>query len=177
MIANAVNIPGWMTNAELNWLAEKAKSAKFITEFGCYLGRSTRALADNTEGTIFAVDPWDGVYYNNDGTKADWINTAVFDVFCANLSDHIKSGRVVPVQNYSWAFRPPIRMDLIFIDGDHRYDEVKLDIIHALGMVKSGGIISGHDYIHTTWPGVKKAVDEILGTVKHCDSIWWTTII
>ena len=66
---------------------------------------------------------------------------------------------------------------MVFIDGDHRYEEVKLDIIHALGLIRSGGIISGHDYSHKTWPGVKRAVDEVLGTVHHCDSIWWTKII
>lgn len=174
---NPKDIPGWMNDNELEWLTEHAKECQTITEFGCYLGRSTRALADNCPGVVYAVDPWDGVYYNDDGSRATWLNTEVFDIFSHNLADHIASGKVFPVKEFSWAFRPHIRMDLVFIDADHRYEEVKNDIVHALGMVKSGGIISGHDYSHSTWPGVKQAVDELLGTVKHCDSIWWTRIV
>lgn len=177
MITNATSIPGWMTLTELKWLADAARNSKIIIEFGSYLGRSTRALADNCNGTIYAVDPWDGIYHNNDGSLANWINTAVFDVFSDNLKDHIESGKVIPIKNYSWAFREFIKADLIFIDGDHRYDEVKNDICNGLRYIKSGGILSGHDYSHKTWPGVKQAVDELLGTVKHCDSIWWTKIV
>jgi hypothetical protein len=177
MIDKALGIPGWMSEPELTWLAQQAKDKQFIVEFGCYLGRSTRALADNTDGVIYAVDPWDGTYYNDDGSIADWINTNVLDVFVGNLKEYIDSGKVVPVKEFSWAFRPIFKADMVFIDGDHRYHEVKNDIVHALAIVKSGGIISGHDYSHYTWPGVKQAVDELLGTVKHCDSIWWTKIL
>lgn len=177
MINKALQIPGWMSHSELNWLADRARDSIIIIEFGSYLGRSTRALADNTNGVVYAVDPWDGTYYNNDGSVADWVNTAVFDVFSDNLRDHIETGRVIPIKNYSWAFKERVRADLIFIDGDHRYDEVKNDICNGLRFIKSGGIISGHDYSHKTWPGVKQAVDELLGKVDHCDSIWWTKIV
>jgi hypothetical protein len=176
MITRALDIPGWMSHCELEWLASKARESPVIIEFGCYLGRSTRALADNTTGIVYAVDPWNGVYFNNDGTVADWINTGVYEIFESNLKDHLETGRVIPIRSYSWSFVDPIRADLIFIDGDHRYEEVKNDIIHALTLIKSGGIISGHDYSHKTWPGVKRAVDELFGDVNHCDSIWWTEI-
>lgn len=177
MINKALSIPGWMSEAELNWLAEHAKESLITVEFGCYLGRSTRALADNTNGIVYAVDPWDGIYYENNGKRAEWLNTAVMDVFIDNLKDHVDSGKVLPIKEFSWAFKVPVRANLVFIDGDHRYDEVKSDIYKALSILKSGGIISGHDYTHPDWPGVKQAVDELLGTVHHCDSIWWTKII
>lgn len=174
MITKAQVIEGWMSDTELNWLANAAKNAKVIIEFGCYLGRSTRALADNCPGVVYAVDPWNGVYHNNDNTIAKWLNTNVFDVFCYNLDDHIKSGKVIPIKDFSWAFHEPVKADLIFIDGDHRYEEVKIDITIATRFINPDGIIAGHDYSHGTWPGVKQAVDEMLGNVSHCDSIWWT---
>jgi predicted O-methyltransferase YrrM len=175
-IKNALDIDGWMSVDELNWLASHAEKCQVIVEFGCFLGRSTRALGDNCPGIIYAVDPWDGKYYNIDGSVAGWINTNVFDYFRANLADLIKKNKVIPVKQFSQLFRGPVNADLVFIDGDHRYEEVKKDIYNALTMLTSGGIIAGHDYNHEGWPGVKPAVDELLGTVNICDSIWWVEI-
>lgn len=51
-------------------------------------------------------------------------------------------------------------LDFVYIDGDHRYDAVMLDIILWGRKVKSGGILSGHDYVKTRKHGVKRAVDD-----------------
>src|SRR5947199_8512111 len=59
-ISKALSIQGWMSEPELNWLAETAQTAKVIVEVGSHVGRSTRALADNTQGTLIAVDDWYG---------------------------------------------------------------------------------------------------------------------
>ena len=53
-------------------------------------------------------------------------------------------------------------LDFVFIDGDHTYEACKRDIIAWLPKVKEGGWITGHDYHE--FPGVKKAVDELLKT-------------
>lgn len=39
-------------------------------------------------------------------------------------------------------------LDFVYIDGDHRYDAVMLDIILWSRKVRDGGIVSGHDYRH-----------------------------
>jgi len=51
--------------------------------------------------------------------------------------------------------------DYIFIDGDHSYTGVIVDIRMWLSKVKKGGWIGGHDYGNERLPGVKKAVDEM----------------
>lgn len=67
--------------------------------------------------------------------------------------------------------RGPI--DLVFIDGDHTYNQVKADIKAWLPHIKPGGILCGHDYGFETWPGVKQAFDEesaefvLMGLVDH----------
>lgn len=54
-------------------------------------------------------------------------------------------------------------LSLCFIDGSHEYEDVKADLIAWLPKVKKGGILAGDDYINGNHPGVKKAVNEILG--------------
>jgi hypothetical protein len=64
--------------------------------------------------------------------------------------------------------------DLIFIDGNHTYENCKADILNYQGKVKDGGILCGHDY-HPRFPGVIKAVKELFGDkyeVLDNSSIW-----
>ena len=48
--------------------------------------------------------------------------------------------------------------DLIFLDGSHEYEDVKWECNNYLHAVRSGGVLSGHDY--NIFEGVNKAVDE-----------------
>jgi predicted O-methyltransferase YrrM len=41
---------------------------------------------------------------------------------------------------------PDGSLDFVYIDGDHQYDRVMLDMIVWSLKVRSGGIVSGHDY-------------------------------
>ena len=50
--------------------------------------------------------------------------------------------------------------DLIFIDGNHDYDDVRADISHYFPMLAPGGIMFGDDF---GWAGVKKVVNEFAG--------------
>src|SRR5678810_424468 len=100
-ISTAQLIDGWMSLPELLWLARRAQECNIIVEFGCYHGRSTRALADNTNGIIYAVDPWDGKYYKDDGSNLN-IHNDCFELFERNLKHHIASGKVIPIKDYSW---------------------------------------------------------------------------
>lgn len=54
-------------------------------------------------------------------------------------------------------------LSFVFIDGSHQYEDVKADLLAWLPKVKSGGILSGHDYTNVEHVGVYKAVGEVLG--------------
>jgi predicted O-methyltransferase YrrM len=59
---------------------------------------------------------------------------------------------------------------LIFIDADHEYEAVRLDIKGAKKL--NAGVICGHDYNREHCPGVVKAVDEFGGPREIVDSLW-----
>ena len=54
---------------------------------------------------------------------------------------------------------PDGSLDFVYIDGDHTFDFVMMDIILWAPKVKEGGVIAGHDYYHFRRAGVIKAVD------------------
>jgi predicted O-methyltransferase YrrM len=56
-------------------------------------------------------------------------------------------------------------LDFVFIDADHHYPHVIEDIRDWFPKIRSGGLISGHDFAHPDYPdwGVEKAVREYFG--------------
>jgi hypothetical protein len=187
-LTKALGTPGYMAPRELVWLATQAKQHKLIVEFGSFLGRSTRVLADNAVGKVYAMDDW------RTGIKPHWgpeilenltpdFEENLYLGFCLHLQEHIDSGKVVPVRanNERVDLLPPEwfnghgggqKPDMLFIDGDHHYEPVKRDIKNGLAMLRAGGLLCGHDY---DWKTVRQAVDELLptATVVPGTSIWF----
>jgi hypothetical protein len=64
-------------------------------------------------------------------------------------------------------------VDFVFIDACHLYESVKADIENWLPKIRPGGWITGHDWEHPRFPGVTKAVTEMLGEVKAFDGHVW----
>jgi hypothetical protein len=173
-IARALKIPGWMTEKELNFLARTAKKAQVIIEVGCYQGRATRAMADNTDGTIYSIDTWNSALYDSKGGIFARTDDTTRHLFYCNLFDHIKNRKVIlcPMKFTELTEWSKIlhRPDFIFIDADHRYNQVLADIYHGLKF--NPAIIAGHDY-SLDWPDVIAAVNKAFPDAIKEDTIWW----
>lgn len=161
-IENALKIEGWMQPAELQWLASQAAFHDKIAEVGSWMGRSTRALADNTAGTVFAIDTWAGSNEpNHVKLLADKDPNWLIERFMANV------GNLYNVEVYrrtsleaAKAFQDlGIKFDMIFLDAAHDYDNVLADIKAWLPLLEDGGLICGHDFLGP-FAGVTKAVTE-----------------
>lgn len=174
-ITRALATPGFMEPNELEWLATAASRAYLIAEIGSWQGRSTRALADHTPGTVFAIDHFLGVpelLYELTDRPPHWL----YKTFTMHLIDR---ENVVPIRKPSRdaaRLLSSLRFDLVFIDGDHQYDSVKEDIRRWQPLVAPHGILSGHDYLSAI--GVAQAVDELLpqATIAPDTDIWWLTL-
>jgi predicted O-methyltransferase YrrM len=164
-VDRAETIPGWMRPEELRWLAEQAATRRDIAEIGSWMGRSTRALADHTPGTVYAVDTWQGsdepVHRKALADKPkDWL----YRQFCANLADLLAAQppKVIAVRRPSvQAARRlrRLRFDLIFLDGAHDYASVRDDLAAWAPLLRPGGLLCGHDW-GGSFPGVEQAVRE-----------------
>ena len=67
------------------------------------------------------------------------------------------------------------KVDFVWIDGNHDYEQVVRNIKNYIPLVKDGGFIGGHDYGSQSFLGVKQAVDEAFGKAAdiEADFVWW----
>lgn len=174
-LARALSITGWMSEPELRFLAECANKSTCIVEAGSFEGRSTRGMADNTKGVIYAVDPWTVMPLSSSRMNNMCnvgVNDCTYTMFHYNLLEYIESGQVIPVKKRFVDFYPLIKPDFIFIDALHDYRSVKADIKHALKLMEKG-ILAGHDYNNGIWPDVVNAVHDVFGdNIRVTDTIW-----
>ena len=161
----AVTIPGWMKPEELEWLAVQASRASVIAEIGSWQGRSTRAMADNSNAVIFAIDPFSDEAIGYPGwwkppvKHKDWL----WHEFESNLREYIGK-RVIPVRMfsaYAYEHLEPrgVKFDFVFIDGSHDFGHVTGDIQMFKKLLKPNGLLAGHDYNEPTCPEVAPAVN------------------
>lgn len=178
-ISKALEIEGWMSEPELLWLAEQAQTRKVIVEIGSFLGRSTRALADNTRGFVYAVDD----FYGPRDVHNIWSahRKLIFDLFLENMSGLQGKLNVVrkdhaSLENSDIPFSP----DMVFIDGDHQQESVERDIKYWLARMNPGGLICGHDYHdrEEDFPGVRNSVKKFFPvfSVAPNTSIWFAEV-
>lgn len=151
LIEKALSIEGWMSEKELSWLAEQATNYQRIVEIGSHLGRSTRALGDNTPGVVYAVDHWCGPA---EVTMAIWEREKIYDQFLENMNGLIESKKVIPLRVNHRSVTVNFIPDMVFIDGSHEYEDFIIDLQKWRHCT---GLLCGHD---ATWPGVTKALRE-----------------
>ncbi len=170
-------IPGWLTRPEaellFNLVANHPEITSSVVEVGSYQGRSTVALAygmatRKVRRPVVAVDPHIGSPDMQKGRKyhdplvsdgAAGINTLA--AFLQNIQgagvEWIEPKVCTSEELLKHSYVPA---DIVFIDANHEYEEVKKDFESWASMVQPGGLIAFHDY--TKCKGVKRAVDEIV---------------
>lgn len=167
----SAKIPGWTTVDELRWLAQTADGLPLVVEFGAWCGRSSVALS--SAGLVISVDTWGGSPEHRRTIEAglnpwkEWCeNTGEFRNIVPYRCDLARPDDLVEfVSSRGGA-------DLVFVDAAHDHESVARDIRTAKAMVRSGGVVCGHDYMTADWPEVTLAVNEEFDNVETCVSIW-----
>jgi predicted O-methyltransferase YrrM len=137
-------------------------------EIGVRKGAFSKYLCQcNPNLEILCIDPW-GQYRGNPQSRQDrYFKYAVKNLNECNAKIIRKTSMdaLTDIEDGS--------LDFVYIDGNHQFDYVCLDIIFWAKKVKSGGIIGCHDYCEFGWGGVVKAVNGY----THCHHIdpWYIT--
>lgn len=144
-----------------------------MVEIGVYTGESTEMFQQSGKfNVIHAVDPWVDGYNDNEIISIQFNMDVVEELFDKRVSDYKEINKLKMSSMEAVSLFDNGALDFIYIDGDHSYKSVEEDILAWMPKIKPGGVIAGHDYGY--YPGVKKAVDEIFGTlVAHFPDTSW----
>jgi len=144
-------IHGYLADEEgelLYNLAQNCTGKGVIVEIGSWKGRSTIWLAKGSKGgsrvKVYAIDPHTG---SSEHRKSADARIWTFEEFKRNIKNAEVDDVVVSIVKTSEEtakdFDKPV--ELIFIDGAHEYDLVKLDFDLWFPKVIDGGIMAFHD--------------------------------
>lgn len=154
-----------------------ANGYRTVVEIGVHRGRNMQeVLTKQKEVLWYAVDPWE--FTKSYPCWGQSLHDASYKRFLIEKAKFPGRVEELRMSSASAVDLIPDGIDLLFIDGDHEYSAVKRDIELYVPKVRSGGIVSGHDYNNLPrFPGVKQAVDEVFRTVtRAADHVWWVKV-
>lgn len=163
----------WPERLNLYLLAAELPPGARVVEIGAWVGVGTSYLAGGLRsgagGRIYAVDTFQGTTLDSQ-IKRGWKKTvermggSTLKAFQENIRAFQLEELVTPIVASSqeaarqWPGDP---VQLLYIDGDHAYEAVKIDYAQWSGYVPPGGWIVFHDY-NDRHPGVRQLVDEVM---------------
>jgi SAM-dependent methyltransferase len=147
---------------------------KTIIEVGSWKGASAVHMAALApEADILCIDTWLGsveAYYPLTLTQRIHKSLRLRDgwpqlyyTFASNIVRHVGRERVCPLALPSSVAAELLRVkafvaDVVYIDGSHKYRDVKRDLEDYFPLVRPGGILFGDDYDNAE---VRRAVEEV----------------
>lgn len=167
LLSGANNATNGISNLEIQhlaWLAAQVPNGGSIVEIGSHRGKSACAMgcglrhARNLKARIYAVDLWlkgKGKTFEHYTTDETW------RIFNEQVDRMSLRDTVVPRMMSSMAAAASWTGDveLLFIDGNHKYPFVLEDFNAWSKFIPSGGWIAFHDY-GTRFDGVDRVVRE-----------------
>ncbi len=152
-LALVSSVEGWMTDAQARRLWDAASAVPaggIIVEIGSFRGRSMIVLAHAADPSVelVALDPhMGGDRGPNEYDPDDALGDADYDTFHANLRAAGVDDRVRHVRALSAEALGEVQgeLDLLYVDGAHRYAFAKPDIEQWGNRVRDGGHMLIHD--------------------------------
>jgi predicted O-methyltransferase YrrM len=159
------------TNGLLDLIKELGdNSNKRMIEIGSFVGESTVLFAQSFKEVI-AIDPFLEGYDDKDPTSYLFEFDNVYQTYLDRITVYSNIQTIVDTSDNAVKELVGKQFDFVYIDGLHTYEGVKTDIVNYLPLVKTGGVIGGHDYTDKIphLVGVYNAVNEIFG---HPDKVF-----
>jgi predicted O-methyltransferase YrrM len=178
--ATAAAIEGWLTDAEGEFLFRLAGACPPglpVVEIGSWKGKSTVWLASGVRpsaGTlVFAIDPHEQSLEDPGATTLDELRE--------NLARSGVARAVVPIvdESHNAARTFEQTPGVVFVDGSHLHDAVRIDLDDWLPKLVDGGVLALHDVLNERWSGPRRALRRLLWhsteitAVQFVDSIAW----
>ena len=131
---------------------------KVGVEVGVYKGEFTERLC-KAGLKMFAVDPW--MAFEGQGRdskrqeRQDFLFAHAKRVLASYDCTFIRKTSMDALSNFK-----DRSLDFVYIDGDHSFRHIAADIVEWEKKVRTGGIVSGHDYFNS-WPKSRNSVCQV----------------
>ncbi len=141
---------------------------KIGAEIGVEVGRFSQTMFSTIPNLkLFCVDPWQAYHRNSQSREDQWYERAKKMLEGHNV-EIIKKTSMEGVKDI-----PDKSLDFVYIDALHDFDSVMTDIILWTTKVRTGGIVSGHDFVYYYQYGVVQAV--MAYVAAHAITPWYIT--
>lgn len=162
------NLPTWHQRSDLAAILNERKLTGVGVEVGVQTGLHAADIRRNWKGELLiGVDPWRP--YGTDVTeemhndyakiamerlRATDKNFALLRMTSVEAAEWLKS---MLNSTSTWGVERKTRapldplLDFVYLDGDHGYEAVKEDIEAWYPLIRSGGILAGHDWVVDGW--------------------------
>ncbi len=160
----------WLEGANRTHLAELFYELNYTkgAEIGVRRGNYSKVLLDkNPNLELLCIDLW-APYMQVTQSNQD-----IYMKDCVNKLASYKATIMKMSSMDALNHVPDKSLDFVYIDSRHEFDYVMMDLICWSHKVRSGGIISGHDYYNCYQAGVIPAVNAY--TQAHGIMQWYTT--
>lgn len=156
--------------------ATQLKRGSTIVEIGSFKGKSAACFGlgrVDSSVKIYAIDTFAG--NAKDFVRGVQFKNKQFRTDFEQNMHRLKLKNVIPVQGYSKSVGKTWRkkIDLLFIDGSHLYEDVKADFELFFPWVKPGGMVLFHD-VDPVFAGVYKVWHEMAKKELSHLSSWHT---
>jgi predicted O-methyltransferase YrrM len=120
---------------------------KVGVEIGVAAGEHAKILCENNPNLkLYCVDPWLRTSHadnpNHNGILLKWYGMALKTLEPYNCV-FMREKSMSAISNFA-----DYSLDFVFIDGNHNFINVAMDIANWERKVKAGGIIYGHDFVY-----------------------------
>ncbi|MFK7943852.1 MAG: class I SAM-dependent methyltransferase [Paracoccaceae bacterium] len=157
-----------------NWMLDRLPNGATAVEIGVWRGDfSARILERAHPKLLHLIDPWaarpDGVhaqsiYGRSSQDNMDGIYAEVQQRFASEVAEgQVQIHRATSAK--AMARFAPDSLDYVYIDGDHAFDAVSVDLELSFQRVRPGGLICLDDHMMGKWwgDGIVRAVNTFLG--------------
>lgn len=136
-----------------------------LLEIGAFTGATTRVLgqwAKKNDKRVLSVDPFDiGLDEERTSLYEEYLNGQTqMDLFQENVKGLPVD--MAPMASQDFFFRNELLQEdfaFIFVDGNHSYTKLVLDLLNGWDCLSDRGLMLVHDYGHDI-PDVTRACDE-----------------
>ena len=143
---------------------------EIVVEVGTYRGYAAcymaQALKENGKGRLYCIDNWSLDDHESRYGPAR-------QHFQSNLEHCEVADRVTVIEGDSDKVGWPDKVDFVYIDGNHNFDPVMMDLICWAPKVHENGLVMLHDYCAFTHAGIMDAVNAY--TRCHRIDPWFVT--